>query len=106
MSTEANLIIIGTTLFWVGVAYAWYVARRPPRPGLTWLWVVGGCAFTNVAVSLIVWELTRHPFATLSCWAAYGISGLPMILGQIVKDSNHHQEAMGYMEEMRRNNGD
>lgn len=41
-----------------GIGYAAYIARWPFPSGLTWLSVVIGCCVTNLAVSVVTWELT------------------------------------------------
>lgn len=95
--------IVGVTLgllFIVGIGYALYIAKWPFPSGLTWLGVVIGCSFTNVAISIVVWELTRDWRAALVApWGCYVLTGIPMILGQIFKNQAQFNEACRFVEE-------
>ena len=101
----SGMVIISTLVitFLIGVYYALLIARRPFPAGLTWLSVVIGCSFTNAAISVVLWELTHDLAAALVPWGCYALTGIPMILGQILKDHRNHREADEFFEEIHRN---
>lgn len=101
MTLTACLAIIGSFVF--GCGYSWLIAYRPFPSGLTWLSVVVGCSFTNLMISILLWELTQEWRASvLIPWGAYVLTGLPMVLGQILREHSHVSEACRFIEECRR----
>jgi hypothetical protein len=76
-----------------GVVYAVLVALQPLRP--TWFEVVIGVAVTLIGASLMAFDLYRLGtwWAVGAFWAAFALTGGPMIVGQIIKANYFRREA-------------
>lgn len=91
-----SIVAAAAWLVLFGLWYAWNIARRPFRPGLTWLSVVLGCEATLIGMAVLLWSVT-HFLLGVNTWlaalvaicvphAAFVLTGAPMILFQIHKD--------------------
>jgi len=89
------ITITSVALLCFGAAYAVYVARRPLPPGKTWIEVVIGDGITALGMSIILVLLTAHcqdaewwipALVALVPFWCLGLTGLPMIVGQIIKN--------------------
>lgn len=82
---SARLLFVACILLVFGVIYAFYIAIHPFAPRHTWLSVVIGDAATDLGASAMLWMLTRDRNIILIPWVAHALTGLPMILGQLLK---------------------
>jgi hypothetical protein len=108
MSQTGFCSTVGLAVAWLVLFGLWYARRvyeRPFRPGLTWLSVVLGCEATLLGMALLLWGVT-HFLLGVSAWpaalvalgvphAAFVLTGAPMILFQIHKDSRYVDQAFG-----------
>ena len=69
----------------VGIPYAIYIAFRPFDDGWTWLSVAIGVILTITPFSFAMYRLTGNMEMALSIWVFFLVSGIPMMLGQIIK---------------------
>lgn len=104
MTSEIIIAAALVVAFAGGTGYSWLVIRQPWRPGMTWLGVVVGCAFTNLIISVILWEITGSWQASLLIpWGCYTLTGVPIILGQILREQSRVRNACNFMcEELKR----
>lgn len=80
-----TLTAIAAGLFTFGVGYAYRIAVKPFPPHRTWLSVVVGDTATDVGMSLILYVQTGDWRLAAVPWFSHALTGLPMILGQVVK---------------------
>ena len=81
-------VSIGLLLF--GIGYAYRIAIRPFPARRTWVSVVIGDAVTDIGSFLLIWHFTGGNWLiALAPVASHVLTGLPMILGQLLK---HHFE--------------
>lgn len=78
-------IMIYPGLFVFGVLYSALVALRPLPARFTWLEVVIGDAITDMGTSALIYRGTRDWRLALAPWICHALTGLPMILGQVLK---------------------
>lgn len=89
-----RILFIAAGMAAFGVAYAWRIATKPFDVGKTWQSVVIGDAVTDCGSSLVLWVALeryipgrRNRLAIcLIPWISHAITGLPMIVGQLLKD--------------------
>ena len=82
-----------------GITYAVLIALFPLKSELTWLSVVIGVGMT---ISFFgIWEFvqTQQFVYTMVIFAFFACTGLPMIIGQIIKHALQKREAERYRAE-------
>ncbi len=82
-------------LFILGIFYAWQIELAPSPHGWTWVSVVVGDAFTDIAMGTILFIGLIYFFGlegALKAWPLIAVpvlshltSGIPMIAGQLLK---------------------
>jgi len=91
-NTYITILAITAVTFLTGNAYAIKIALRPFPDHLTWLSVVVGDAFTDLAMSALIWTYTGSVWLALIPWCTHALTGGPMIVGQIIKYRFFQQE--------------
>ena len=96
-------ITIFIFLFILGVAYAWQIELAPSPHGWTWISVVVGDAFTDIAMATVLFvgliyfygleEALRGWWLITVPVAAHLTSGIPMIGGQLLKRRSDYKRS-------------
>jgi hypothetical protein len=82
-----TLLLLGVW-FILGSLYAVFISLSPFSFKFTWLSVFVGVAVTNLGISLAVFlaETLTMWGVIWTVWLFYGVTGGPMIAGQVAKD--------------------
>lgn len=98
LKNKLNTLLVALSLLSFGIAYAYRIAIQPFRARNTWLSVVIGDAATDIASFAFIYIWTRKLSLALIPIISHLITGLPMIIGQLIKhklfdlDNKHHLE--------------
>lgn len=85
MELFLRFISICAVLLIAGIGYAYYIAKRPLPPKLTWFSVLIGDFVTDVGMGALIYLLTENLFLALIPFICHALTGGPMILGQLIK---------------------
>lgn len=87
ITTSIFLRFIGlcAALMLFGITYAYLIARKPFPPHLTWISVVIGDFVTGIGMGAMILLLTEDLFLAVIPLMCLGLTGGPMILGQVTK---------------------
>jgi len=80
-----HLILISLAMLIFGILYAYYIAIKPFKSRSTWVSVVIGDACTDIGTSLLIYTLTHDILTSIMPIYGHFLTGIPMILGQILK---------------------
>jgi hypothetical protein len=80
-----RLALIAAGLIAFGWLYAYRIAIRPFPPHQTWLSVVIGDAVTDAGASAALLVLSKDRRLALVPWVAHALTGIPMIVAQLLK---------------------
>lgn len=83
--TFLRFISICAVLLLFGMIYAYVIADKPFPPKWTWASVAIGDFVTDFGSGAILWLLTHNLFLAILPFICHGLTGGPMIIGQLVK---------------------
>lgn len=83
--TIYRFVGICAVLLLFGIIYAIYIAIKPFKPKFTWASVVIGDLATDLGSGAILWLFTGDLFLAALPFICHGLTGGPMIVGQITK---------------------
>lgn len=98
LKNKLNTLLVALSLLSFGIAYAYRIAIKPFRARNTWFSVVIGDAATDIGSFAFIYIWTKKINLALIPIISHLITGLPMIIGQLIKhklfdlDNKHHLE--------------
>lgn len=92
IETTTSIFYISLAGVTLGLIYAYIIAKKIFNPEQTWVSVVVGEVMTDTIAFSLIYIITKDPILSLMPVYGHLLTGIPMIIGQILKHRRQNKE--------------